>query len=129
MALSANSPISIVSYSARGFRSGKAFITELLPDCDILCLQEHWLLDEHLNDLNVCDDFIETGVSGMESESYICGRPFGGVQFSSTNLSLQRFLYVKYRLEDFVLYILSWTAKLFLFVYICHMTMVCYLGT
>ena len=78
MALSANSPISIVSYNARGFRSGKAFITELLPDCDILCLQEHWLLDEHLNDLDVCDDFIATGVSGMESESYICGRPFGG---------------------------------------------------
>jgi len=30
MALSVNSPISIVSYNARGFRSGKAFITELL---------------------------------------------------------------------------------------------------
>jgi len=70
--------VELVSYNARGFRSGKAFITELLLDCDILCLQEHWLLDEHLNDLNVCDDFIATGVSGMDSESYICGRPFGG---------------------------------------------------
>ena len=56
MALSVKSPISIVSYNARGFRSGKAFITELLLDCDVLCLQEHWLLDEHLSDLNVCED-------------------------------------------------------------------------
>ena len=78
MSLSTNNPISIVSYNARGFRSGQAFIKELLHDCDVLCLQEHWLLSEHLSDLNVCDDFTVTGVSGMDSESFIRGRPFGG---------------------------------------------------
>ena len=78
MSLSTNNPISIVSYNARGFRSGQAFIKELLHDCDVLCLQEHWLLSEHLSELNVCDDFTVTGVSGMDSESFIRGRPFGG---------------------------------------------------
>ena len=117
MSLNANSPISIVSYNARGFRSGKAFIIESLCDCDILCLQEHWLLDEHLSDLNVCDDFIATGVS--------CGLLLGGVQSSFVNVSSK----VKYRLPDFVLYMLSRTAKIFLSVYICHLIVVCHLGT
>lgn len=42
-----------------------------MHDCDILCLQEHWLLNEHLNDLNICDDYRVVGVSGMDSEMFV----------------------------------------------------------
>ena len=50
-------------YNARGFRSGFTFVKELLHDCDILCLQEQWLLNEQLNDFNIV-----FGVSRMDSE-------------------------------------------------------------
>ena len=43
----------------------------------VTCLQEHWLLNEHLNDLNICDDFV-VGVSGMDSKTFVHGHPFGG---------------------------------------------------
>ena len=49
-----------------------------MHDCDILCLQEHWLLNERLNDLNICDDYRVVGVSGMDSETFVCDYPFGG---------------------------------------------------
>ena len=55
-------------YNARGFRSGFTFVKELLHDCDILCLQQQWLLNEQLNDFNICDDYIVFGVSRMDSE-------------------------------------------------------------
>ena len=74
-----NNHVSIVTYTARGFQSESIYIQELLiyNDCDILCLQEHWLLNENLNDLNICDDFIVVGVSGMDSQTFVCGCPFG----------------------------------------------------
>ena len=74
LTMALNNHVNIVTY---GFQSGSVFVKELLNDCDI-CLQEHWLLNEHLNYLNVCDDFIVVGVSGMDSETFVCGRPFGG---------------------------------------------------
>ena len=40
-----NKHVRIVSYNARGFQSGFTFVKELLHDCDILCLQEHCLLN------------------------------------------------------------------------------------
>ena len=46
--------------------------------CDILCLQEHWLLNQPLCDLNICQNFAVTGVSGMASDCVIYGRPYGG---------------------------------------------------
>ena len=38
---------------------------------DILCLQEHWLLNEHLNDLNICDDFIVVGVEWILKHLFV----------------------------------------------------------
>ena len=73
-----NMSINIVSYSCRGFCSSSGYVHELLEHCDILCLQEHWLPDLHLNDLNVSDDFVVIAVSGMASDQVISGRPYGG---------------------------------------------------
>ena len=46
-----NNHVSIVTYAARGLQSESIYVQELLiyNDCDILCLQEHWLLNENLN--------------------------------------------------------------------------------
>ena len=45
---------------------------------DICFIQEHWLFEEQLNLLNIHNDFLYTGVSGMESTRLLHGRPFGG---------------------------------------------------
>ena len=50
--------INIVLYNCRGFRSSSDYVKELLKHYDILCLQEHWLPDLQLNDLNGSDDFV-----------------------------------------------------------------------
>ena len=60
LTMALNNHVSIVTYNAQGFQSGSIFVKELLNDCDILCIQEHWLLNEHLS---ICDDFIVVGVS------------------------------------------------------------------
>ena len=43
-----NNHVSIVTYNAWGFQSETIYVQEVLiyNDCDILCLQEHWLLHE-----------------------------------------------------------------------------------
>ena len=42
-------------------------------------IQEHWLFDDHLNDVReICSDFLSVGVSGMNSDTLRCGRPYGG---------------------------------------------------
>ena len=57
MASKLSNPIRIVSYNVRGFRSGQSFVSDLLHQCDLLCLQEHWLLDQHLSTMNICEEF------------------------------------------------------------------------
>ena len=78
MASKLSNLIRIVSFNVRGFQSGQSFVSELLYQCELLCLQEHWLLDQHLSTMNFCEEFIMTCVSGMEPDSLIRGRPFGG---------------------------------------------------
>ena len=70
--------IKIISYNCRGFRSSSGYVRELLEHCDILFLQEHWLPDLHLNDLNVSDDFVVAAMSGMAFDQVISGRSYGG---------------------------------------------------
>ena len=55
------------------------YITELLADVDILCIQEHWLFEEQINNLeNKIDNVFVYGVSGMDEQVLINGRPFDG---------------------------------------------------
>ena len=106
MASKLSNPIRIVSYNVRGFRSGQSFVSDLLHQCDLLCLQEHWLLDQHLSTTNICEEFIVTGVSGMEPDSLI--RPFGGCAIFYQRTFPQRFPFAMSHLEGFVLYALRY---------------------
>ena len=67
--------INIVSYNYRAFHRSSGYVKQLLEHCDI---QEHWLFDQQLCDLNICENFAVTGVSGMVSDCVIHGRPYGG---------------------------------------------------
>ena len=41
---------------------------------DFCFIQEHWLFDDHLNDVReICSDFLSVGVSGMNSDTLRCG--------------------------------------------------------
>ena len=80
--------IKMGSYNGRGFNVSRIpAIKELLNECDVLLIQETWLLPHELKVVsryligyNCC------GVSGMNSEVQYHGRPFGGcsVLFNST---------------------------------------------
>lgn len=110
MATRLNCPLRIVSYNARGFRSSQSYVNELLNDCDILCLQEHWLLDQHIHNMNIRDDFIVMGVSGMDPERYLLGRPYGGCaifyrqdlssKISMCQVSSRRFCAIRLKISD-----------------------------
>ena len=68
----------VVSHNCRGWTSGYPAVSDLLQICDLCLIQEHWLLHEQLFRLNIHDDFLSVGVSGMESSEFHYGRPFGG---------------------------------------------------
>ncbi len=68
----------LVSYNCRGWYSGQPAVRDLLKSCDICMIQEHWLLREQLNVLDVDNVFLSIGVSGMDSSKLLHGRPFGG---------------------------------------------------
>ena len=70
----------LASYNCRGVNAMKIdYISELMTDCEILCLQEHWLLDEGLT---LMEHQLKTihvfGKSGMDAKRLLVGRPFGG---------------------------------------------------
>ena len=70
--------IRFCNYNCRGWRSGSDCVATLLKSVDLCFIQEHWLLPEHLGALDISDDFISIGVSGMDSSELLAGRPYGG---------------------------------------------------
>ena len=64
------------SFNCRGWNSGFLSLKDLVDSLDLIFVQEHWLHSDHLNELS--PDFLSVGVSGMDSGSLLCGRPFGG---------------------------------------------------
>ena len=71
----------IGSYNCRGHSSRfkKDYIADLLNDCDIFCLQEHWLSSKQLSDLScIHDGFVYAAVSGFDDSEVLAGRPYGG---------------------------------------------------
>ena len=46
-----NSKIQIISYNCRGWKCTSNFVFNLLNDCDICLIQEHWLFKEQLYNL------------------------------------------------------------------------------
>ena len=39
--------------------------------------QEHWLVPDHLGSLNISDNFLSIGTSGMDNHELLLGRPYG----------------------------------------------------
>jgi len=73
--------ITIFSLNTKGFNNlRKQYITEMSSFCDIMCIQEHWLLKQHLYKIENCvSNFKGHAVSGMcESSGVLQGRPHGG---------------------------------------------------
>lgn len=71
----------VISYNCRGLKSAAGGMGNLLNECDICLLQEHWLTKEEvhsaLNGLN--NEFTGCGVSSMDTTKHILlGRPYGG---------------------------------------------------
>ena len=74
-------PVSLIrfcTYNCQGWRSGSEYVSALLNSLDFCLIQEHWLLSEHLGALDISDEFISIGVSGMDSSNLLVGRPYGG---------------------------------------------------
>ena len=61
--------------------AGGRVLIIFLHSCDIVLIQEHWLLPEHIGALNISQDFLSAGVSGMDNTELIFGRPYGGCGF------------------------------------------------
>ena len=76
-------PTSICSLNCEGLINARSFIYQFLEthNCDILLLQETWLLEANIDILNsVHPDFLATGKSGADERRCILpGRPPGGV--------------------------------------------------
>lgn len=77
-AINDNSNVRIISYNCRGWKSASNFVANLMNDCDICMIQEHWLLNEQLQSHNINDKFSSIAVSGMISTEFVAGRLFGG---------------------------------------------------
>ena len=111
--------IKMGSYNCRGLNVSKIpAIKELLIDCDVLLIQETWLLP---HELNVFSKYLIGynfyGVSGMNSEVRYHGRPFGGyyVLFNSAlshcidfiDLNCKRLWCIKLRTPSYELYVFN----------------------
>ena len=73
--------LNVCSYNSHGLGVGRApyIIQELINEYQFVMLQEHWLFNEQLGQLQ--DDFSNInihGVSGMDPEVPLMGRPYGG---------------------------------------------------
>ncbi|MEZ4977665.1 MAG: reverse transcriptase family protein [Chitinophagales bacterium] len=79
----------LVSYNMHGINQGLAYLEDLLQANDILCVQEHWLSDFNLSDLdNINSGFTVYSVSSCNSNVILRGRPHGGLAiFVSNSLS------------------------------------------
>ena len=63
----------ICSYNCEGITRRADYINEFLckSKCDILCLQETWLIDQTLFKLGcIHDDYLFTGMAGVDSTVY-----------------------------------------------------------
>ena len=68
------------SYNCRGLNQTKRnYIATLLPNVNILFLQEHWLSDAQFSTIsNIADNLSYTGISGFHNCDILAGRPYGG---------------------------------------------------
>ena len=71
----------LISYNCRGYNNKKAsYLNTLLSECDVLFLQEHWLLNNGV--MRLSETFQRHhvyGKSGIVVDELLLGRPYGGV--------------------------------------------------
>ena len=80
-ALKMEQVIRLCTWNSRGHAIDRLmYIERLLQHCDILLVQEHWLMDGDLHRLIAIspDELTVCGVSGMDPQHLLVGRPFGG---------------------------------------------------
>jgi len=67
------------SYNCRSVKNSTAEVLSLCFQCDIICLQEHWLLPDKLDYIsNIHCDFVAVSHSEVDiSSSVLVGRPYG----------------------------------------------------
>ena len=74
-----NASLAVPFLYCRGWNSGSLTLQNLVSSCDVCFIQEHWLHTDQLHKLNDFNsDFLSVAVSGMDSRSLLCGRPYGG---------------------------------------------------
>ena len=71
----------LVSYNCRGWNSGIVLSRDIAPEFDLCMIQEHWLFAQQIGLLNFDPAFTSCGVSGMDDDVLLKGRPFGGCDF------------------------------------------------
>jgi exonuclease III len=75
--------LTICTFNCEGFSRSCHYMSTYLNNakCDILCLQETWLLDTNIDKLSqIHDDYLAVGKSGIDAScDIIMGRPSGGV--------------------------------------------------
>ncbi len=74
------SHLHIASLNSRGHASDRIeYINRLMSINDILFIQEHWYSSSQLNDLeSKLDNVHVIGISGMDDNELLYGRPYGG---------------------------------------------------
>ncbi len=72
--------LTIFSLNTKGFNQLRQdYLADISPFCDILCLQEHWLFEQHLSKVeSLLPDFQGHAVSGLNDAEVLTGRPYGG---------------------------------------------------
>src|SRR5437867_353117 len=75
--------ISFVSYNCHGFNQGSHYLSDLLCNNDVICIQEHWLGSVDSNKLNELNKdfsvFASSPVDAVLGRGILRGRPFGGL--------------------------------------------------
>ena len=71
----------IATFNCKNFNgvSRFDFVSKVLTNCDIVCLQEHHLFESELSSLSsLCNGSLYTGTSAMDQSKFYRGRKFGG---------------------------------------------------
>ena len=101
-------------------------VFHISSSCDILCLQETWLLNGNMNKLSeINSDYVFTGISGVDSSADVLqGRPYGGTGILWKKTLAGSISVIKSghnRLSAIKLVFLL-ILLYFLLMYICHVT-------
>ena len=70
----------IICYNCKGFNEIKShYLNTLTKHCDILFVQEHWILHNNLHTLqDINEDFHVFAKSGISEQEPLTGRFYGG---------------------------------------------------